>query len=160
MKLGDREDAFARYQSARTIYCDIPAPRWEAEVLAKIGDAQHAHRMDSEAGLVAHITALAMYRRTRVESGVAGRLRWLGDYMLAGGAPKAALAAYHVAGSLYRRAMDWRLLADVHVCVGDVCAGFDNRKRARERYERARAMYLESTYTRAIRQCEEKIGQL
>ncbi|KZV89029.1 hypothetical protein EXIGLDRAFT_696211, partial [Exidia glandulosa HHB12029] len=159
-KQNDAEDALARYQSALVMFRRSYATRQEADTLAKIGQAQQALHTNFDAGLVAHITALAMFRKTRSESGIAGQLRWVGDYTRAGGAPKEALAIYHVAGSLCRRATDWRLSADVHACIGDVCVTFNNRDGARERYERSLVLYRKGSDTRAVQLCQEKIDEL
>lgn len=159
-KIGDLEDALARYHSAHMTYRSVRALRSEAEVLAKIGDAQHAQETDINAGLVAHVTSLVLYRKTRTESGMASELRWLGDYTLASGEPRDALTTYHVAGTLCRRAIDWRLSADVHARIGDVCLGFGNSDGARTRYESALSLYRKGSDRQSSQLCQEKLSEL
>ncbi|EJD39068.1 hypothetical protein AURDEDRAFT_187528 [Auricularia subglabra TFB-10046 SS5] len=159
-RMNDPEAALAHYSAARTTYRRVASPRSEADVLAKMGDAQHAMKANFEAGLVAHVTALALYRKTRSEHGIASELRWLGDRYSAEAAPKPALAAYHVAGSLCRRATEWRLSAEVHSRVGDVCLGVGYRDGARVRYERSFALYKKGNDARAMQRCQEKIDEL
>ena len=142
--------------------CARPMPRNShatqraGDALAKIGEAKHL-----SAGLAEHVTALALYRQTRCEAGIASQLRFLGDIALAvDGDSRSAMAAYHVAGAVSRRATDWKLAADVHLRIGDVCVAWGNREGAKERYTRASAIYKRGNDARGSKLCADKIEEL
>ncbi|KAH7101987.1 hypothetical protein BKA62DRAFT_743174 [Auriculariales sp. MPI-PUGE-AT-0066] len=160
MKLGDPEEALAHYDSARCAYRRVRAPCSEADVLHKMGDAEHALNTDIVAGLTQHITALALYRRVRCERGVAAELRYLGDLAHSSGSCKDALAAYHTSAALCRRGADWRGIAESCVRIGDVCLGRGFHDGAKTRYERGVALYRKVNDANATERTQEKLDEL
>ena len=160
MKLNDAEEALAHYDAARCTYRRVRAPCSEADVLHKMGDAEHALATDIHAGLTEHVTALALYRKVRCERGVAAELRYLGDLALTAGSNKDALAAYHTSAALGRRGADWRGIAEASVRIGDVCLGLGFHDGAKIRYERAVVLYRKANDGRAAQRCQEKLSEL